>query len=232
MQWFRGATPLEVIALRVDAGEEVRPALARLARDLPLAAGSVLSGHGTLEHFVLEVPATVTWPPGIHSVEKQGATQIISAQGLIANGEVDVTLCVARRNEIYAGRVLDGTKALFGAEFVILRAGNTRWTYASHPQTGVPVFEAVTSGPLAQVTLMGRPIDPAAAALVPPALIRKHLALPVARTGDTLVLAMADPNNPFAIDDFRHATRLRIQPVSVDPRELMAAIEQVLAGRG
>ena len=42
---------------------------------------------------------------------------------------------------------------------------------------------------------------------------------------------MADPNNPFAIDDFRAASSLRIQPVGVPPQELMRAIEQLLAGR-
>jgi type IV pilus assembly protein PilB len=76
---------------------------------------------------------------------------------------------------------------------------------------------------------MGRPVDVAAIALVPAALIRKHRALPVARTADTLVVAMPDPNDPFAIDDFRAATGLRVQPVAVPPAELMRAIEQLVA---
>ena len=68
-------------------------------------------------------------------------------------------------------------------------------------------------------------------ALVPASLIRRHHALPVARTADTVVVAMADPNNPFAIDDFRAATGLRVQPVAVPPQELLRAIDLALTGR-
>jgi hypothetical protein len=39
---------------------------------------------------------------------------------------------------------------------------------------------------------------------------------------------MTDPNNPFAIDDLRQATGMRIQTVAVDARELVPALRQVL----
>jgi hypothetical protein len=42
---------------------------------------------------------------------------------------------------------------------------------------------------------------------------------------------MTDPNNPFAIDDLRNATGLRIQTVAVDGRELVPALQQALSGR-
>jgi type IV pilus assembly protein PilB len=91
---------------------------------------------------------------------------------------------------------------------------------------------ATPAGPAAPITVMGRPIDPAAVALVPKALLQKHGCLPVAKTGDTLVVAMTDPNNPFAIDDLRQATGLRIQTVAVAARDLVPALQQVLGGRG
>jgi type IV pilus assembly protein PilB len=76
--------------------------------------------------------------------------------------------------------------------------------------------------------LLGRPVDPNAIAAIPRALIQKHGCLPVAKTADTLVVAMTDPNNPFAIDDLRQACGLRIQTVAVPARDLMPALQQLL----
>lgn len=231
MQYFRGATAAEIIAVRVDTGEDLLAALTRVVTETGIAAGAVVSGCGILEHFVLEVPANKGWPPAAYAVEKEGPAQIVSAQGHIVNGAVDLYLTLARRNEVFTGEVMPGTLALHFAEFTILRAGNTRWTRVPHPQTAVPLLQAAAPAPAAGLTLMGKLIDPAAVALVPAALMQKHGCLPVAKTGDTLVVAMVDPNNPFAIDDLREATRLRIQAVAVPAKELLPALQQALAGR-
>jgi hypothetical protein len=178
----------------------------------------------------LEVPANLMWPPTVFATEKQGPGLIVSAQGHIANGQPELFVSIARRNEMHAGKVMSGTRVLHYAEFSILRVGNTRWARVGHPRTGVPQLQAITAPPpAAPVTLMGRPVDPGAIALVPKAMLQKHLCLPVARTGDTLVVAMTDPGNPFAIDDLRQATGLRIQAVAVPAQELMPALHQVLA---
>lgn len=230
MQLFRGGTAVEVIAVRVDAGEDLLASLAQAVDEMQLAAGAILSGCGNLEHMHLEVPANLMWPPTVFATEKQGPGLIVSAQGHIVNGTVELYVSIARRNEMHAGKVMSGTRVLHYAEFSILRVGNTRWTRVGHPQTGIPQLQAIAPPSAAPaVTLMGRPVDPAAIALVPKPILKKHLCLPVARTGDTLVVAMTDPNNPFAIDDLRQATGLRIQAVAVPAQELMPALHLVLA---
>lgn len=231
MKFFRGATAVEVIAVRLDAGDDVLAALQQVVRDLQLAAGTILSGSGTLDRIALEVAATATYPPATYVTEKQGPVQIIATQGLIAGETAQVTLTTARRNEFFCGIAMPGCIVQHSAEFILLRAGGARWGFAPEESTGVPLLEATGATSAAAVTLLGRPVDVAAVALVPPSLIRRHNALPVAKTADTLVVAMADPNNPFAIDDFRAASNLRIQPVGVPPQELARAIEQLLAGR-
>jgi predicted DNA-binding protein with PD1-like motif len=232
MKLFRGATAVELIAVRLDPGDDVLGSLNRVASDLQLAAGAVLSGSGTLARIALETPATETWPPAVYAVEKGGPGQIVAAQGLVASEAVHLSLTVARRAELFSGSAMDGCRVLHGAEFVVLRAGGTRWGFMPAAATGIPTLEAVLPPGAAAITLLGRPVDAAAVALVPTALVRRHQALPVARTADTLVVAMADPNNPFALDDFRAATGLRVQPVAVPPVELARAIEQALSGRG
>jgi predicted DNA-binding protein with PD1-like motif len=232
MQYFRGATAVEVIAVRVDAGEDLLEAMNRVISETQIAAGTIISGCGNLEHIHLGVSANVNWPPTVYAIEKQGPADIISAGGHIASGYPELYLTITKRNEVNAGKVMPGTTILHYAEFSILRAGNTRWTRVGHPQTAVPLLQAqgAAQAPSTQITMMGRPIDMTAVNLVPKELLRRHGVLPVAKSGDTLVVAMTDPSNPFAIDDLRAATGLRIQAVAVPGQELMPALQQVLAG--
>ncbi|WMP09356.1 type IV-A pilus assembly ATPase PilB [Vibrio parahaemolyticus] len=58
-------------------------------------------------------------------------------------------------------------------------------------------------------------------------LITRHNALPLHRTSSTLLLAIADPTNQQAEDDFRFATGLQVELVLADFRELSAAIRRL-----
>ncbi|MCZ0740648.1 type IV-A pilus assembly ATPase PilB [Vibrio diabolicus] len=58
-------------------------------------------------------------------------------------------------------------------------------------------------------------------------LITRHNALPLHRTASTLLLAVADPTNQQAEDDFRFATGLQIELVLADFRQLSAAIRRL-----
>lgn len=74
------------------------------------------------------------------------------------------------------------------------------------------------------VELLDFAVDHAAVALVPAAMCRRYEVLPISRTADTLVLAMVDPGNVFAIDDVRSAAKLRIKSVVAERSDLIAAI--------
>jgi predicted DNA-binding protein with PD1-like motif len=229
MQVFRGATAVEYVAVRLDAGEDVIEGLNRAVTEAQIQAGSVITAVGTLAFFELEVPATLAYPSTIYSTKNQGPGLIINAQGHIVNGVGDLHLTVVRRNELHAGKVMTGTKVLHTVELTILRAGNVRWWRVPHPQTGVPVFQSqVAQAPGTQLTLMGRPLDPGAISLVPKRLMQQHQCVPVAKTQDTLVVAMVDANNPFAIDDLRAATGLRIQAVQVPAKDLHPVLSTIL----
>ncbi|HHG3163885.1 TPA: type IV-A pilus assembly ATPase PilB [Vibrio parahaemolyticus] len=58
-------------------------------------------------------------------------------------------------------------------------------------------------------------------------LITRHNALPLHRTSSTLLLAIADPTNLQAEDDFRFATGLQVELVLADFRQLSAAIRRL-----
>jgi type IV pilus assembly protein PilB len=60
--------------------------------------------------------------------------------------------------------------------------------------------------------------------LVPGEVARKFDVIPVARNGATLILAMADPTNVFALDDIKFMTGLNIEPVIAMEGSIQRAI--------
>ena len=74
------------------------------------------------------------------------------------------------------------------------------------------------------VDLTEFPVDQAVVAMAPGGLLRRHSVLPIARDGDRLMLAMAEPRDVLAVDDLRAALRMSIQPVVAERADLVAAI--------
>ena len=94
------------------------------------------------------------------------------------------------------------------------------------------VTEAVLMGALARqlglefVDLAEYPIDRGAVALLPEAMARRLLALPVTWDDKSLVVAMADPGNVLAIDDMRAVTGAEITIVVATRTQLSEAIDR------
>ena len=65
--------------------------------------------------------------------------------------------------------------------------------------------------------------------LVDQRLIEQHKALPVAKRGSTLYVAVSDPTNVRALDDFRFQTNLVVQPLLALEAPLERAIETAFA---
>ena len=82
------------------------------------------------------------------------------------------------------------------------------------------------------VELADYPVDRTAVALVPAALCKRHEVLPISVAGDSLLVAMADPGDVFALDDIRAATRMRVNAVVVEREDLRAAMDRFLRADG
>ena len=75
-------------------------------------------------------------------------------------------------------------------------------------------------------------IDPEVLKQVPRATAEKHLVVPVNRTGASLVVAMSDPSNIFAIDDLKFLTGYNIDVVVASEQAIREAIERLFADKG
>ena len=69
-------------------------------------------------------------------------------------------------------------------------------------------------------------IEPDIIKLIPKEVVVKHQVIPVNRTGSTLIVAMADPSNIFAIDDVKFLTGYNVEVVVASEQAIEGAIEK------
>ena len=76
------------------------------------------------------------------------------------------------------------------------------------------------------VNLADIELDPDVLKLLPKEVVTRHQVVPVNRSGNTLIVAMADPSNIFAIDDIKFITKFHIEVVVASEQAIADAIEQ------
>ena len=69
-------------------------------------------------------------------------------------------------------------------------------------------------------------LDPAVIRLIPGEVAAKYCVIPVARSGNTLTLAMTDPTNVFAMDDIKFRTGLHVEPVVASDTAIREAVTE------
>ncbi len=97
----------------------------------------------------------------------------------------------------------------------ILKSRNIAWAGAQ--EFGVPLFD---------MDVMDMESTPTS--LVSEKLIRQHHALPLFRRGNRLYIAVSDPTNLAAIDEFKFHTGINTEAVLVEEEKLNRAIETAL----
>jgi general secretion pathway protein E len=72
---------------------------------------------------------------------------------------------------------------------------------------------------------LSQSVQPEALQLIPEVMARRHNAIPLAISGNTLEIAMADPTDIFALEAFSALCRMRIKPIAADAKEIREAID-------
>jgi type IV pilus assembly protein PilB len=76
-------------------------------------------------------------------------------------------------------------------------------------------------------SLAGQTIDEESWDLVPHTLIRRHKAIPIGRNGKAMRIAVSDPSNVIALDDFRTMSGLELEVLVVRPEEIDELISRL-----
>ncbi|BDG09047.1 type IV-A pilus assembly ATPase PilB [Anaeromyxobacter paludicola] len=82
------------------------------------------------------------------------------------------------------------------------------------------------------ISLRDFDIDEEVIKLIPRATAEKHLVIPVNRAGSSLIIAMSDPSNIYAIDDIKFLTGYNIEVVVASDQAIKEAIEKYYAEKG
>ena len=69
-------------------------------------------------------------------------------------------------------------------------------------------------------------IDPEILKLIPKEVVQRHQIIPINRSGNTLIVAMADPSNIYAIDDVKFITNFNVEVVVASEKAIADAIEK------
>ncbi|MBI5068447.1 MAG: type IV-A pilus assembly ATPase PilB [Deltaproteobacteria bacterium] len=82
------------------------------------------------------------------------------------------------------------------------------------------------------ISLADFDIDDEVIKLIPKATAEKHQIVPVNRAGSSLIVAMSDPSNIFAIDDIKFLTGYNVEVVVASEQAIREAIEKYYSERG
>jgi type IV pilus assembly protein PilB len=77
------------------------------------------------------------------------------------------------------------------------------------------------------INLADYDVDAQVIKIIPPEIAHKYQIVPVNRAGSTLIIAMSDPSNIFAIDDIKFMTGYNVEVVVVAESSIKAAIDKL-----
>src|SRR4051812_39713103 len=131
---------------------------------------------------------------------------ILLSDGLVDEGQLNAAFDEQQRVGRSLGRVLVEQGVLTESQLVAALA----------QQIGLPF-----------VDLQEYAVEGSATGRINGAVARRHTALPIGYTDEgKLLVAMADPGNVFALDDFRSMTGLDVRPAVATRADVLAAIDR------
>ncbi len=118
-------------------GDLLLEGIEEIARNEKIRSGAVISGIGTFDKCVLHMITTTDYPSQDKIVTLRGPIELLSIQGLIADGNPHLHVTVSDTKQAYGGHLEPGSSVLYLAEVCIVPFEGINLTRVPHPQTGV-----------------------------------------------------------------------------------------------
>lgn len=142
MEIFPGGKVAEVVALRLDQGEDLLASIEEAARRLDIHTGVVISGIGTLDRARLHHITTTGYPSVNAFPTYEGPIELLSVQGIIADYVPHLHTCISIREQTYMGHLEPGCRVLYLAEIAIARLEGVRLRRVVNGRTGIAQLRA------------------------------------------------------------------------------------------
>jgi len=128
MRYFSAGIEEEVIVIGLDSGEDILSSIEEVIKKRDIKNGVVVSGVGSLAkaHYHIVKPGNEKpWKDSY--IKKEGTIEVISLQGIIANGEPHLHISMSQEDEAFGGHLEKGCLVLTLVEIVIKKiSGNMK----------------------------------------------------------------------------------------------------------
>ncbi|MDF1589382.1 MAG: type IV-A pilus assembly ATPase PilB [Gammaproteobacteria bacterium] len=141
------------------------------------------------------------------SIKLSGLAQRLVTEGLLSEQEADSAQQAAKEAKQAFVSYLVNNKIVSSKDIAAIAS----------QEFGVPLFDITTMN-----------MELAATSIIQEKLIRQHNALPLYQRGKRLYVAVSDPTNLQALDEFQFNTGSNTYPILVDEQQLSTAIEKAL----
>ena len=130
MEVFRGGQVEEVIAVRLDPGDDVHECVAKVAKNENVQTGVIVSGIATFDEARWHSITTTDFPPKDKFFETTGPIEVSGIHGIIADYKPHMHFTCANYNteQVISAHLEPGCKTLYLTEIVILKIRNLRLT--------------------------------------------------------------------------------------------------------
>lgn len=126
METFVAANKGKVYILRLDQGDYVLESICQLIKEKNIRHGVVVSGIGTLDRCVMHMVTSTGYPPQEYFTRWENqALELLSLQGIIADGCPHLHMVVSDKEKAYGGHLEEGCRILYLGEVVIQEIEDT-----------------------------------------------------------------------------------------------------------
>lgn len=123
---------------RVDRGEDLLKSIVKAIEDTRLDTGVVVSGAGSLLKARIHMVSSNDFPPKDDFLDFEGPLEIVSLQGIIANGQPHLHICIVNREfKSFSGHLEEGCLILSICEVAVAKVGDPKLTRTVFPGTHV-----------------------------------------------------------------------------------------------
>lgn len=130
MEVFRGGKVEDIIAVRLDPGDDVLECVEKVAREEDIQTGVIVSGIATFDRARWHSISTTDFPPEDRFFEIEGPIEVSGIHGIIADYKPHLHFTCANYNtkQVVAAHLEPGCKTLYLTELLIIKIGNLNLT--------------------------------------------------------------------------------------------------------
>ncbi|HOX36607.1 MAG TPA: DNA-binding protein [Candidatus Brocadiia bacterium] len=137
MEYFTGIQIEDIIAIRLDQGDDIIESIRKLARKLDIQTGVIVSCVATVDRAAMHYITTTGYPAENEMYELEGPIEVAALQGIIADYEPHLHCVMGIGEKTYAGHMHAGCRTLYLTEIVVHKLRGCPLQRVKNTDTGI-----------------------------------------------------------------------------------------------